>query len=111
MYTNKAALPTTIVASISGEYSLQIPKNQWVEVLVDCPRVTGLFTYRLPEQLEVKPGDILSVPFGTQTVGGIAIRKLTKPPEDIPIEKIKNIEDVVSTGFFPDFFWELLNRV
>ncbi|MEL7242237.1 MAG: primosomal protein N' [Cyanobacteria bacterium J06573_2] len=111
MYTNDLTVSTTTVASPSGEYSLQIPRSQWIEVLVDCPRVTGLFTYRLPEQLEVKPGDILSVPFGTQTVGGIAIRKLTKPPQDIPIEKIKNIEDVVSAGFFPDFYWELLNRV
>ncbi|MEM7713004.1 MAG: primosomal protein N' [Cyanobacteria bacterium P01_A01_bin.68] len=111
MYTNDLAVSTATVASTSGEYSLQIPRSEWIEVLVDCPRVTGLFTYGLPEQLEVKPGDILSVPFGTQTVGGIAIRKLTKPPQDIPIEKIKNIEDVVSAGFFPDFYWELLNLV
>ncbi|WP_414623620.1 primosomal protein N' [Calothrix sp. CCY 0018] len=120
MYTNNAALPTAIsrrldasriAAANRGEYSLRIPQAQWVEVLVDCPRATGLFTYGLPKHLEVQPGDILSVPFGTQTLGGIAIRKLTKPPQDIPIEKIRNIEDVVSVGFFPDFYWELLNRV
>ncbi|MEM6403315.1 MAG: DEAD/DEAH box helicase family protein, partial [Cyanobacteria bacterium P01_D01_bin.116] len=111
MYTDNLAVSAAIVASTSGEYSLKIPRSQWVEVLVDCPRVTGLFTYGLPEQLEVKPGDILSVPFGAQTIGGIAIRKLAQPPQDIPIEKIKNIEDVVSAGFFPDFYWELLNRV
>jgi primosomal protein N' (replication factor Y) len=111
MYTNNAALPTAIAASNQGEYSLRIPQAQWVEVLVDCPRVTGLFTYGLPPGLEVKPGDILSVPFGTQTVGGIAIRKLTKPPQDIPIAKIRNIEDVVTAGFFPDFYWKLLNRI
>ncbi len=111
MYRNDVAVSTAIAASNLGGYNLRIHNQQWVEVLVDCPRVTGLFTYGLPEQLEVQPGDILSVPFGTQTIGGIAIRKLTKPPEDIPREKIKNIEDVVSAGFFPDFFWELLNRV
>jgi primosomal protein N' (replication factor Y) len=120
MYTNNAALPTAIsrrldaspiAAANKGEYSLRIPQAQWVEVLVDCPKMTGLFTYGLPPGLEVKPGDILSVPFGRQTLGGIAIRKLTKPPQDIPIEKIRNIEDVVSAGFFPDFYWELLNRV
>ncbi len=110
MYT-KNAISAAIVASPQGEYNLRMSQNQWVEVLVDCPRVTGLFTYGLPPQLEVKPGDILSVPFGTQTVGAIAIRKLTKPPQDVPIEKIRNIEDVVSAGFFPDFYWELLNRV
>ncbi|MEM6754168.1 MAG: DEAD/DEAH box helicase family protein, partial [Cyanobacteria bacterium P01_C01_bin.38] len=111
MYTNNAALPTAIAASDRGEYSLRIPQPQWIEVLVDCPRVTGLFTYGLPPGLEVQRGDILSVPFGTQTVGGIAIRKLTKPPQDIPAYKIRNIEDVVSEGFFPDFYWELLNQV
>ena len=111
MYTNNAALPTAIAASNQGEYSLRIPQAQWVEVLVDCPRVTGLFAYGLPTELEVQPGDILSVPFGSQTLGGIAIRKLTKPPQDVPIGKIRNIEDVVSSGFFPDFYWELLNRV
>ena len=120
MYTNNAALPTAtsrrldasrIAASNQGEYNRRIPACQWVEVLVDCPRVTGLFTYGLPTGLEIKPGDILSVPFGTQTLGGIAIRKLTKPPQDIPTYKIRNIEDVVSAGFFPDFYWELLNRI
>ncbi len=111
MYTNNAALPTAIAASNQGEYSLRIPQAQWVEVLVDCPRATGLFTYGLPPGLEVQPGDILSVPFGTQILGGIAISKLTKPPQDIPIEKIRNIEDVVSSGFFPDYYWELLNQV
>ncbi len=111
MYTNNAALPTAIAASNQGEYSLRIPSCQWVEVLVDCPGMTGLLTYGLPTGLEVKPGDILSVPLSRQTVGGIAIRKLTKPPQDILIEKIRNIEDVVSSGFFPDFYWELLNRV
>ncbi len=111
MYTNNATLSTAIAASKEGEYNLRMPQNQWVEVLVDCPGATGLFTYGLPPQFEVKPGDILSVPFGRQTVGGIAIRTLTKPPEDISIEKIRNIEDVVTAGFFPQFYWELLNRV
>ena len=111
MYTNNATLSTAKVASSQGGYNIGVPRNQWVEVLVDCPKVVGLFTYGLPPQLEVKPGDILSVPFGTQTIGGIAIRKLTKPPQDIPIEKIRNIEDVVSAGFFPQFYWELLNRI
>ena len=111
MYTNNATLSTAIVASKPGVYNQRILQNQWVEVLVDCPGVTGLFTYGLPPQLEVKPGDILSVPFGKQTIGGIAIRKLTKPPADIAIEKIRNIEDVISAGFFPQFYWELLNRV
>ncbi|AFY57912.1 replication restart DNA helicase PriA [Rivularia sp. PCC 7116] len=111
MYTTNAALSTAIAASARVEYSYTIPQHQWVEVLVDCPRMTGLLTYGLPPGLEVQPGDILSVPLNTQTIGGIAIRKLSQPPKDIPIQKIKNVEDVVSSGFFPDFYWELLNRI
>jgi primosomal protein N' (replication factor Y) len=107
----KATLSTALAASHQGEYNLRIEREQWVEVLVDCPGVTGLLTYGLPRGLEVKPGDILSVPFSTQTIGAIAIRKLTKPPQNVPIEKIRNIEDVVSAEFFPQFYWELLNRV
>ncbi len=72
---------------------------------------TGLFTYRLPSQLKIKPGDILSVPFRTQKVGAIAIRLLTELNIDLPPEKIKEVEDIVSEGFFPPSYWELLNRV
>ncbi|MBV6626327.1 MAG: primosomal protein N' [Rivularia sp. (in: Bacteria)] len=111
MYTTNAALKTAIAASARAEYSCTIPQHQWVEVLVDCPRMTGLLTYGLPPGLEVEPGDILSVPLNTQTIGGIAIRKLSQPPKDIPIAKIKNVEDVVSAGFFPDFYWQLLNKI
>ncbi|MDH6061551.1 primosomal protein N' [Chrysosporum bergii ANA360D] len=85
--------------------------NRWIEVLVDCPGTTGLFTYRLPNQLKIKPGDILSVPFGTQIVGAIAIRLLTKLNIELPPEKIREVEDIVSEGFFASSYWELLNRV
>jgi primosomal protein N' (replication factor Y) len=85
--------------------------SQWVEVLVDCPGCSDLFTYKIPEQLEIKPGDILSVPFGATQVGAIAIRLLTQPNLDIPLEKIREVEDVVSEGFFPAGYWILLNRV
>ena len=85
--------------------------SRWIEVLVDCPGTTGLFTYRLPNQLKIKPGDILSVPFGTQIVGAIAIRLLTKLNIELPPEKIREVEDIVSEGFFASSYWELLNRV
>jgi primosomal protein N' (replication factor Y) len=85
--------------------------NRWIEVLVDCPENSGLFIYRLPDQLEIKPGDILTVPFGTQQLGGIAIRLLAQPNTDIPLEKIRDVEDVVSVGFFPSGYWELLNKI
>jgi primosomal protein N' (replication factor Y) len=104
-------IPAFACASTKGSYQSGMNSNNWIEVLVDCPGSSGLFIYRLPAQLAVKPGDILSVPFGTQIVGGVAIRYLTQPPIDIPLEKIKDVEDVVSAGFFPATYWELLNKV
>lgn len=85
--------------------------GQWLEVLVDCPGAQGLFTYGVPDHLVVQPGDILTVPFGTQQVGAIAIRFLTQLPAELDAAQVKPVEDVVSTGFFPPAYWTLLNRV
>ncbi len=86
--------------------------RRWIEVLVDCPGATGIYTYKLPEDmLSVQPGSILSVAFGTQQVGAIAIRLLEQPSTDIPIDKIREVEDVVSVGFFGAAYWELLQQV
>jgi primosomal protein N' (replication factor Y) len=118
MYINELNLSPLVVSEPSKSYQPQTNFYQWVEVLVDCPgnvpeTATGekLYTYRLPDGLEVQPGDILSVPFGAQQLGAIAIRLLTKPNVDLPQEKIRQVEDVVSVGFFPSGYWELLNRV
>lgn len=110
MYKNSISLVNLVVAEPGQSYQ-STRENRWVEVLVDCPGTTGLFTYRLPPELKIKPGDILTVPFGTQKVGAIAIRLLTKLNIDLPPEKIKDVEDIVSAGFFPSSYWELLNRV
>ncbi|MCC5642672.1 primosomal protein N' [Nostoc sp. CHAB 5824] len=111
MYINDVNLSPLLVAETSESYQSGATLNRWVEVLVDCPGSTGLFTYRLPAQLEIKPGDILSVPFGAQQLGAIAIRLLAQPNVDLPPEKIREVEDIVSVGFFPSAYWELLNRV
>ncbi len=111
MYINDVNLSSIMVAEPGESYQLNATVNRWVEVLVDCPGSTGLFTYRLPAQLEIKPGDILSVPFGAQQLGAIAIRLLAQPNVDLPPEKIREVEDIVSVGFFPSAYWELLNRV
>ncbi|MBW4617098.1 MAG: primosomal protein N' [Desmonostoc vinosum HA7617-LM4] len=111
MYINDVNLSPIVVAEPGKSYGSQTDINKWIEVLVDCPGNPGLFTYRLPPQLEIKPGDILSVPFGAQQLGAIAIRLLAQPNIDIPPEKIKEVEDVISVGFFPSAYWELLNRV
>ena len=111
MYINDVKLANFVVNEPGESYQLETTANRWIEVLVDCPGNSELFTYRLPSHLEVKPGDILTVPFSTQQVGGIAIRLLAQPSVDIPPEKIRDVEDVVSGGFFPSGYWELLNRV
>ncbi|WP_460202726.1 primosomal protein N' [Scytonema sp. NUACC21] len=111
MYMNGVTLLPVMVAEPSESYQSGTNRNRLIEVLVDCPSGAEFYTYRLPERLEVKPGDILSVPFGSQVLGGVAIRFLTQPPTDIPPEKIRDVEDVVSTGFFPSTYAELLNRV
>ncbi|MBG1243183.1 primosomal protein N' [Nostoc sp. NZL] len=111
MYINDVNLSPLLVAQASESYQSGATLNRWVEVLVDCPGSTGLFTYRLPAQLEIKPGDILSVPFGAQQLGAIAIRLLAQPNVDLAPEKIREVEDIVSVGFFPSAYWELLNRV
>lgn len=88
----------------------------WVEVLVDCQWSTTseapqlqLYTYKLPAELLVQPGDILSVPFRNQQMGAIAIRLVDSPPElDV---KIREVEDIISSGFFSATYWQLLEQV
>ncbi len=109
-----------LVASPKASYQVGGTENSWVEVLVDVPggriqegeeEERKLYTYRVPVDLEVQPGDILSVPFGMQQIGAIAIRLLSAPPPDLPLDKIREIEDIIYSGFFPNFYWQLLERV
>ena len=83
--------------------------DAWIEVLVDCPGAQGLFTYRAAT--DVRPGDIVSVPFGAQQVGAIAVRQLDRLPEGLKPERVKTIEDIVVSGFFSPTYWRLLQRV
>lgn len=87
------------------------PPVLWIEVLVDSPGAQGLFTYRVPPGLEVQPGDILSVPFGSQQLGAIAIRFVEELPTELTVERIKDVEDVVVAGFFDPAYWQMLERV
>lgn len=91
----------------SGGFS----RSGWVEVLVDCPGALGLYTYYLPASLDVQPGDILSVPFGAQQVGAVAIRLLDQPPVDLESSAIRPVDSIVSRGFFPSEYWSLLIQV
>jgi len=84
---------------------------KWVDVLVDCPGAQGLFTYCLPPGLMVQPGDILSVPFGAQQVGAIAIRCLNQLPTTLDSGQMRSVEAVIHPGFFLPSYWALLHRV
>jgi primosomal protein N' (replication factor Y) len=111
MYIPSLDLSTLVVAEPGASYQSGATSYRWIEVLVDCPGAQGIYTYKLPAELEVQPGDILSVPFGAQQVGAIAIRPVDQPPADLAPDKIREVEDVVSVGFFPAAYWALLNRV
>ncbi len=84
---------------------------QWIEVLVDCPGVQGLYTYSLPAHLKAQPGDILSVPFGAQQVGAVAIRFCDQLPAHLKSADVRAIIDIISRGFFPANYWLLLQRL
>lgn len=105
-----------ILAEPGASYQSASQTDRWVEVLVDCQwtvqepeKQTQLFTYKLPTDLEVQPGDIVSVPFGSQQMGAIAIRLLDTPP-DLDIT-IREVEDIISSGFFSTAYWQLLEQV
>ena len=99
---------------ITGEIAQALSPHsspQWVEVLVDCPGASGLYTYRIPPALSVSEGDIVSVFFGAQQVGAIAIRISSNEPEGLSPLSIKTIEEVINTTFFTKEYWQVLNRV
>ncbi len=107
-----------VLAEPGASYQSGSVQARWIEVLVDCPgaqqeqyQEQKLYTYRLPAELEVRPGDIVSVPFGAQQIGAIAIRIVNHAPPNLPPEKIREVEDVISAGFFSTSYWQLLEQV
>lgn len=83
----------------------------WVNVLVDCPGVDGAFTYGVPPNLGVQPGDLVQVPFGSNQVGGIVLKVLGELPEDLDPNQIRPLNEVLSQRFFSLAYWQLLERV
>ena len=100
-----------LVAEPRSTYETSFFIGKWVEVLVDCPGTQGLYTYAVPSDLIIQPGDIVSVPFGAQITGGIAIRFLESPPADLDRSRIRPVEDVITSGFFPPTYWQLIQQV
>ncbi|ERN42517.1 primosomal protein N' [Rubidibacter lacunae KORDI 51-2] len=85
--------------------------EQWVDVLVNCPELQGLLTYRLPPGAQVRPGDVLSVPLRDRLTGGIAVRLSNTLPPELDPQRIRAIDDTIASGFFSPTYWTLLERV
>ncbi|MCG5061543.1 MAG: primosomal protein N' [Limnoraphis sp. WC205] len=109
-------------ASYNTNHSSASPSRdeRLIEVLVDIPagqlkfqdsEGQKLFTYLIPDHLNVEPGDILSVPFGAMYLGAIAIRLTTQIPPGLTLDQIKSVDEVVCRGLFPPHYWQLLQQV
>ena len=100
-----------LVAEPQQSYTVDSLQELWVEVLVDSPGIQGLYTYSIPSPMVVQAGDIVSVPFGPRIVGGIAIRVIDEIRADLDPQRIRPIEDLITSGFFPDRYWQLLQKL
>jgi primosomal protein N' (replication factor Y) (superfamily II helicase) len=109
--SNTALSTLTMVAEPITGYAVGTKAHGLVEVLVDCPGLQALYTYNVPAKISVGVGDILSVPLGGQVVGGIAIRFVDRLPENISIDKIRDIDDVVASGLFKPDYWQWLIQI
>ncbi len=83
----------------------------WVNVLVDYGGQPEIYTYGLPGCLQVQPGDILTVPFGHQMVGAIALSLPPCLPSHLRAEQIRPVASVLQRRFFTQTYWALLERV
>jgi primosomal protein N' (replication factor Y) (superfamily II helicase) len=102
---------SAIVAEPITGYAIGNKSYGLVEVLVDCPGIQALYTYNIPEKFTVQVGDILSVPLNGQVVGGIAIRFIDRSMVDFPLDRIRDIEDVVASGLFKPDYWHWLIKI
>ena len=85
-----------------------VSDDRYVSVLVDCIGLDDLLTYRIPKDIDIQIGDILSVPLGNRHVGAIALQiSDTSQIADTETE-IKSVSAVVSSGIFPKTYWEML---
>ncbi len=82
--------------------------DRFVSVIVDCIGIDDLLTYRIPDDLDIQVGDILSVPLGSRQVGAIALQ--VSDTSQIGDAEIKSVIAVVSSGIFPKTYWQMLIR-
>ncbi len=85
--------------------------SRWVNVLVDYGGQPGLYTYAVPDEMEIQPGDILTVPWRQQLIGAIALDLLDRPPEAVAPSQIRPVDTVLKRRFFSRAYWSLLQRL
>lgn len=72
----------------------------FVEIAVNLPPVRGTFHYHLPPELEtlLRPGHLVTAPFGPRRVQGIVLRLLSETdiPETRPIESLLDPDPVLT---------------
>ena len=71
-----------------------VRRMKFVEVAVDVPTQPGrTFSYRIPDDLSVTPGQLVRVPFGARTLQGIVFS--LAPHSQVADEETKDIASVV----------------
>lgn len=72
----------------------------YVEIVVNVPRISGVFHYHLPEHLDGKVdcGHLVVVPFGKQTVQGVVLKRVDDPsvPETKAVISLLDAEPVIT---------------
>jgi primosomal protein N' (replication factor Y) len=73
---------------------------EYVEIAVNVPRVSGVFHYHCPPELEgrLRPGHLVMVPFGPQVAQGVVLRGITEPevPETRAVEALLDEEPALT---------------
>lgn len=84
---------------------------RWVNVLVDYGGQSEHYTYAIPDDLVVQPGDILTVPWRQQVIGAIALEITSDPPVSVALHQIRPIDSILKQRFFSHAYWTLLQRM
>ncbi len=92
--------PSPRVKCISDALRAKRIAPMYADVAVNFPPVKGTFHYHIPEHLKggIRPGHLVTVPFGSRRVQGVVISLPETPavPETRPIEVLLDPEPVVN---------------
>jgi len=72
----------------------------YVEIAVNLPAVRGTFHYHLPPHLrrKVRPGHLVTAPFGSRQVQGVVVGmpRVPEVPETRPVDELLDPEPVLT---------------